>query len=467
MNHPSALLPLALLPSLVACTELDLDEQDPPEIHDVSLGCEGDTFTAVVTAVDPNYVTNITIDVDDGQTWFPVLEGEGNESLTVWTAEDEGLACDGTWTFTVTATNQWGLQTTEEAGWPQTDPESGGLDPAFGTDAGGQTVVISGTDLGSVDSVSFDGTEATLVSVTEDEVEVLTPTGTADSTVDVVLHAPGAETTLSGAFTYYADQSGLYSGIARPQLYLYDTTWFSIGSAYKNPLDVYGPFVQLDFVLHEPTERENTFNGSRPTADDCDGGSTAYSNFLAGSYLLADSDELGAIALTASGNNYYFVEESVDPSEWTGAAFDVEIVEGADGLPAQVVGDLLRFAEIPDDLSLDYTSSNPVIEGEDVEITWTSSTLDAGTYTVYAVKSNFSSLGTTQCGFSATEGMLSLAWDDLVDGIDTSQMDGFVINLELHEDHETAFVHDDSTFWSRGTLNYWFWLPVEAAEAEE
>ncbi len=80
-------------------------------------------------------------------------------------------------------------------------PTVTGLAPTAGTAAGGQTVVISGTNLAGTTAVTFGGMAATLGAVTATSVAVTTPAHGVGA-VDVAITTPGGTATATGAYTY-------------------------------------------------------------------------------------------------------------------------------------------------------------------------------------------------------------------------------------------------------------------------
>ncbi|MEU9091605.1 IPT/TIG domain-containing protein [Streptomyces sp. NPDC087901] len=75
--------------------------------------------------------------------------------------------------------------------------------PTSGPTSGGTGVTITGTDLGTTGSVTFDGTPAPFTLVNSTTVSAVTPPGTAGA-VDVVVTNPAGSDTAAGAFTYVA-----------------------------------------------------------------------------------------------------------------------------------------------------------------------------------------------------------------------------------------------------------------------
>lgn len=86
---------------------------------------------------------------------------------------------------------------------PVTAPVITGITPVSGSDAGGTSVTITGTDLGSATSVTFGGVGATVTSNTATEIVATTPAGTAGA-VDVSVTTAGGTDNSVNAFTYTA-----------------------------------------------------------------------------------------------------------------------------------------------------------------------------------------------------------------------------------------------------------------------
>ncbi|MFF5960635.1 IPT/TIG domain-containing protein [Streptomyces luteogriseus] len=75
--------------------------------------------------------------------------------------------------------------------------------PASGPASGGTGVTITGTNLDSTESVTFDGTPAPFSVVNSTTVSAVTPPGTVGA-VDVVVANPAGSDTAGGAYTYVA-----------------------------------------------------------------------------------------------------------------------------------------------------------------------------------------------------------------------------------------------------------------------
>ncbi|MGW2207884.1 IPT/TIG domain-containing protein [Streptomyces sp. NPDC001781] len=78
--------------------------------------------------------------------------------------------------------------------------------PSSGPTSGGTGVTITGTNLDSTDSVTFDGTPAPFSVVNTTTLSVVTPPGAAGS-VDVVVTNPAGSATAADAFTYVTPPS--------------------------------------------------------------------------------------------------------------------------------------------------------------------------------------------------------------------------------------------------------------------
>ena len=78
---------------------------------------------------------------------------------------------------------------------------AGGITPDAGPDAGGQSTVISGTNLAEAASVTFDGVPGIITANTPASITVTAPAHPA-GTVDVAVFTAGGTATLDGSYTY-------------------------------------------------------------------------------------------------------------------------------------------------------------------------------------------------------------------------------------------------------------------------
>lgn len=83
-----------------------------------------------------------------------------------------------------------------------TDPVVGSLNPTSGAEAGGDSVVINGSNLTGALAVNFGGTAAASFTVVSDtEIDAVTPAGTGSATVTVQGPASLSNTTVSFSYT--------------------------------------------------------------------------------------------------------------------------------------------------------------------------------------------------------------------------------------------------------------------------
>jgi len=470
MTRVRAIGPALALLTVAGCfDDLGLDQLlDPPDptFLDASAACAGGvmTYTALVESdVD---VSNLVleragVDDEDLGPLFPTLELSANSGgVTRWELDvphDCDVSVATTWTAWTT------LETSAEAttAWPDVDLEGGGLQPAHGSDAGGSRVTLTGDQMDAVTQVTFGGADATIVSATEDTLVVETPPGDVGA-VDVTLEAGVTTVSLAEAFTYWPDATGQMSGLTRMVLQVYDTRWFTIGSAYTT-LSPYGPFAQHEVVMHVPDDPSRSFPNTFPAVGDCsvehDFGWTKLS---VGSYLTLTNDDLGALPLVASDPdtpNYYYVESDIDPADWSGQDFDLELVEGNASMPPMVVPDGALLPLLPDTTSFDWQNADTVIFGEDLSFTWSATSAQRVWLTVYPGRGT-TALANFSCMADATTGSLTIPWDQVTEGVDTSGMNSFIVRLGFHEDAQVPLDHDNSSVWAIGEVNYWIYLSV-------
>ncbi|MFK4148872.1 IPT/TIG domain-containing protein [Streptomyces sp. NPDC004065] len=83
------------------------------------------------------------------------------------------------------------------------DPAITAITPTSGPASGGTAVTVTGTNLDTTDSVTFDGAPAPFAVISATTLSAVTPPGTAGA-VDVVVTNPAGSDTATGAFTYVA-----------------------------------------------------------------------------------------------------------------------------------------------------------------------------------------------------------------------------------------------------------------------
>lgn len=106
-------------------------------------------------------------------------------------------------TYNVVVSSPFGSSTLPNAFTYLPVPTVSSLSQSLGSSAGGQSVTLTGTALGSTTSVTFGGTQATITARTATSVTVTTPTRRASTTaVAVVVTSPGGSATRASAFTF-------------------------------------------------------------------------------------------------------------------------------------------------------------------------------------------------------------------------------------------------------------------------
>lgn len=454
--------------ALILLSSCDFDTEDlldppEPEFLDVTVECEDGTLSVEALVQSDHPVSNVTIertDIDEAELepLFPTLDvsAVGGE-LTRWALEVEH-DCDASFLSTWTAYTLLEASASAEVAWPDVDLSGGPVEPPHGTDAGGSTVEITGTDMDAVTAVWFGEAEGSIVSATAEAVTVTTPPG-APGPVDVTLAAGVTQTTLEQAFTYYPDATGQITGFSQMVSNIYSTSWFSIGSAYVT-LDPYGPFVQLEAILQEPMLPEDAWPARYPEPGGCELGSEyGWGPLDVGSYVTFGNDEFGSLAFLSNGSKqpvYYYVEADIDPELWSGQRFDLTLPVETDTFPAMTVAEALLIPTVPTDASFDWTVSGELVWGEDVTFTWSDTSADRVWWTVYPSQ-GYSVLSSITCMSDATKGELTVSWADLTDGIDEESVTTLFVRLGFIEDELVPMPHDGSDFWSMGITHYWLY----------
>jgi hypothetical protein len=457
---------------LVGCEEGSTWENftDPPDpvFLDTQLSCESGTLTVYALVESAVSVSNLVVertDIDAAalDPLFPTLDVTANAGgLTRWELE---LAHDCAASFAATWTVHTVMETTAvvETAWPDVNLDSGALSPPHGSDIGGTEITIAGSEMAAVTEVLFGGEPATILGATETSLVVSTPPGT-PGTVDVALQAGVTTVALPAAFTYWADQTGNVEGLTRTVLHAYDSRWYTIGSAYVT-LDPYGPFVQHEVIVHEPMDPIFSFPNIYPAAGDCTTEATVeWSRLDVGSYIGMRNDELGPLALISNGEAtpiYYYVEADVDPSVWDGQVFDLELIEATAFTPAMVIEGGAMIPQLPVTTSFDWQNEEATTWGEDLTLTWASTSAQRLYWKVYPTQGT-TVLGSSVCMADASTGTLTIPWATIVSGVDEASVTGLYLELVLIEDELIPLVHDNSSFWSLAEFHYWVRMSVTA-----
>jgi IPT/TIG domain len=157
-----------------------LSPANGPQAGGTSVTLTGTGFTGVTAVhfgVTPG--TNVTVSSDTSLT---VTAPPGSGTVQVTVTRPSGTSNGLTYTYNPL-------------------PAITSLTPTSGTTLGGDAVVITGTDLTSATSVTFDGAPATITLATPTTITITTPAHPAGP-VDVIVTTPDGTTTAVAAFTY-------------------------------------------------------------------------------------------------------------------------------------------------------------------------------------------------------------------------------------------------------------------------
>lgn len=137
-----------------------------------------------------------------------------------------------------------------------TPPEIIGVDPAYGSTAGGTNVTIVGGPFDGSTTVTFGGATAAILSSSSGTLEVRTPSIAAEDTVDVVVTTAGGSDTDS--FTYFEDGAGLAAAVGEVTYVEY------LGGYWNNAV----PFGFANWSLVVPINF-HYYDFFAPSADTC------------------------------------------------------------------------------------------------------------------------------------------------------------------------------------------------------
>jgi hypothetical protein len=453
---------------LASCDDLGLSaEPSAPEFLDTEGSCAAGTmtFTALIRselAVGNLVLERTDIDHEELDPVFPLVTSEtfGGE-VTEWTATLDHN-CDDSIAVTWTATTLAETVATAETAWPDVSLSEGDVDPPYGSDIGGSSIVIHGTDMHEVDRVWFDGELAEIVANTTDTVTVRTPPHDA-GTVDVRYAAGVTELDLPAAFTYWPDHSGQVVGLAHLVTHLYDPTYFTIRSAYIAQEDfTFGSFVQHEVLFHEPIDPSLAFmdNWYAPVGT-CEAGTVDWTKTYGGIYLALHEDTLGELPMIPTASDtptYYFVEEEIDAADWTGITFDLEFPDATDQFPAMLLEDALPIATDPPSRTWDHTTPLGYTSGDDLVLAWSGAPIDklnVSLYPVYHDWRGIQVLGASTCTWDGSTSSITIPWEEVMGAYSTGGATGFMARIGAMEELETVLAHDNSIFQSTAVTNYW------------
>jgi hypothetical protein len=168
----------------------------------------GSAFSITVTALDQftnvatSYSGIVHFTSSDGAATLPanstLAGGVGTFSATLATSGGQTITATDTVTPSITGTST-AVTVSTTAG-----PTIGMIQPNVGFTAGGQNVVIDGTNLSGAISVTFGGVPATITASSPTTILVVTPPH-APGAVDVVVHVTAGTATSTAGFLYSAN----------------------------------------------------------------------------------------------------------------------------------------------------------------------------------------------------------------------------------------------------------------------
>jgi len=456
---------LILFPAVLAvgCDDLTFPgADDSPEVSLIDLTCSGTTLGGEVHATDLNEVVLVQVDLietdgDTGaeiQTILPESSLTEGGPITVWDV-DGTLDCEASWRVDVTVTNIFGQQGAAATILGEVDADLVELDPPFGSDAGGSSIILEGPAVSLASAVRFGGEAATIVEATSEGLVVSTPAGT--GTVDVEVDIVDQTVALSESFTYYPDATGQSGGFALPSLVVFDTSIITVSSPFGDVSAA--PFAQFELFFHETQSWDTSWLEATPEPGACGWGEYEWDNQDLGSYMLADQATEGGYAVPqAESGTYYLLQGDIDWEAWGGTSWDVEVVEGNESFPPMVLEDLLHVAPAPENLSLDLGSWNSATWGEDLSISFD----NAADYDLVLVhpwlRSSSGWLGAPDCQAELDGSGASLSWETMTEGVDPTEIIGILLLVEFSTEVDTVLPHDNSEFRSRSRIQHWSYL---------
>ncbi len=246
------------------------------------------------------------------------------DALVNDTAEESGSPRSGD-----TGTPQTSDDETEETdtGTPVVEqaPVLTGVEPGFGSNAGGLSVTLSGSDLAAVTGVTFGGAPATILSTAPGSLEAVTPALTGTGPVPVVATNAGGSHTLADGFTYFADASasaGTVGAIERIH---------EVGGYWEGGVadQAFGSFA----FVQGPSDWEVRHNFADPATP---GAACAYEYAGQASPTFATT---GAASLSFSGTSSFTLPLDADNGGYAGELDEADVPGGAVLDLDPVVGD--------------------------------------------------------------------------------------------------------------------------------
>jgi len=433
--------------------------------------CSADVLTVTALVDSSPIASNLIVELfeEDGHELdpiFPVSDlTQADGQISRWSASVEH-DCDDSLTLTWTAHTAQQTTGTIDTHYPDLGPEPDGIDPPYGSTAGGDVVTLTGDWLEDITAVWFGDQEASISKTGPSEAEVLTPANT-EGVVDVDIEGPGGTTTLSEAFAYYPDQADQVRGIGRFDIAYYNEDLMDYDSAY-GVID--GSFAQLEVGFHEPADAVESYWGWHPEVGSCTFGEGISTEFYTiGNYLFLDAQEgdLGQFALPHQdgGAVYYLLAGDVTSKAWSDVPFELSWDEPQDDLPLTSIPGGILTAPYPDALSLDWTEASDWTWGEDLSITYVPDEALVGAIVQpFVTDGGNNTLSSNICVDDASMGELTLNWDDTMADVDATQVAHVYLKVSFYTEELIPFPHDQSLFWHRSMNTLWFVLDIVEAK---
>jgi hypothetical protein len=429
--------------------------------------CSGDVLTVTALIDSSPLASNLIVELfeEDGHALEPVFPvsdlTQADGQISRWSASVDH-DCDDSLQMTWTAHTVQQTTGSIDTHYPDLGPEPDGIDPPYGSTAGGDVVTLTGDWLEDITAVWFGDQEATISKTGPVEAEVFSPSNT-EGVVDVEIEGSGGTTTLKGAFTYFADQTDLVRGIGKFDNNYYSEDLLTYDSSY-GVID--GSFAQFEVGFHQPTDAAETFWGWFPEVGSCtfgDGISAEYNTV--GNYLFLDDQkgDLGQFALPHQdgGAIYYLLAGDITPKAWSDVLFDLSWDEPQDDLPLTSIPGGIMSAPYPDALSLDWTETADWIWGEDLSITFVPDEALVGAIVQpFVTDSSNNTLSNNICVEDASAGALTLNWNDVMADVDATQVAMVYLKVSFYREDLIPFPHDRSLFWQRSLNTFWFVIDI-------
>ena len=255
-----------------------------------------------------------------------------------------------------------------------------GVEPSFGSTAGGNEVVVQvGPLFDAPPEVRIGGVMATVLDSTDESITVSVPPRSVPAVVDVEISADGRDIASNQAYTYYQDQSGLFTSIGT--LSYYEHVGDEWGNQLERPED-FGvgwvffmepsptSYYDLSFgASMESCNRDYTYNGSALTSAGLGASSVTFTT---------GSQSLSLPYNTAEG----LYERELSIAQYRpGSNFALEPLDSI-AVPSFVVEDMVKTPLAFQVTSPDFTSFSATV-GSSFDVAWT--TAEQGDYVVIRV----------------------------------------------------------------------------------